>query len=624
MVQIHRKKIMLVLLIGYASFIVSVVQAETSVVNLQASYDYLLAQQDKGGGALYMGTAGKLNGYKLPLSYYDTADYWGKYVCTISNNHCTVTDTYHSNDYTLTPDKGPAGDLQTERTNVHNGSDIYDAATWQIAVVLGNVENHFSCSSCSTRQDNYTLANDENILLREGYDGNASHVASNVNRGITNGDVFVYNGHPISNPYNAYFFRMVARNWLSRDPFMGTSFASYITAKNLPKNNPEYRAGKISWTDWKPITGENAWAFLIGPLQAAYIHYVKGVGKTYVPFSDQSVQNALAVLPTFAAMQSPIGAVYYVPSGTLGNQGDKPVNPHQVSVENNFSLYGGLNILKATLQAELKNETDLTPVDQSKIKAALESIDTMIHGGQVANNTPTKGLLAFFKNNAWRDGEFIQGGLANDLNQSLDWVPTLEPKAVDVNTWGVAALGPKQIEDWFGFGAAYKVWQQVKNWAGYGDGQTLWGVGYSDKDGNGLDSHRKYQQGILSAEWTAGAINMVRVMIAYYQTVPSSSSNYQMAKKYIKSLISDENSMLTNIQNLRIDKYKLVNFPGKPANYDSLLSSENYLPYLYASKRYMIPFGWYANPLPSTCSTAWMIMVADRFNPFVYGGGVQF
>ena len=51
------------------------------------------------------------------------------------------------------------------------------------------------------------------------------------------------------------------------------------------------------------------------------------------------------------------------------------------------------------------------------------------------------------------------------------------------------------------------------------------------------------------------------------------------------------------------------------------MKGESHNPYLYASKRYFIPFGWNANPLPSTCSTSWVIMLQKHFNPFVLGGG---
>jgi len=41
---------------------------------------------------------------------------------------------------------------------------------------------------------------------------------------------------------------------------------------------------------------------------------------------------------------------------------------------------------------------------------------------------------------------------------------------------------------------------------------------------------------------------------------------------------------------------------------------------LYANKRTYIPFGWWANPLPATSSTAWGLMVDAEFNPFYLGG----
>jgi len=42
--------------------------------------------------------------------------------------------------------------------------------------------------------------------------------------------------------------------------------------------------------------------------------------------------------------------------------------------------------------------------------------------------------------------------------------------------------------------------------------------------------------------------------------------------------------------------------------------------YVYANKRFFIPWGWYANPVSATCSTAWAVMKAANFNPFVLGG----
>ncbi len=614
--QASRSTILPYALIPLALSVLPAACAHAQIGDLEATYRFLVSDRETQGGALYTATAGALKGSALPLSFYDTPQYWGEQVCAAAKGACIVKDIYNSADYTLTPPRGPAGDLQTERVNVHNGANIYDAATWQIAVVLGQVVNKFGNP---VKQDAYALATNQNKLLKEGYSGNARSTVPPTNRAMTKGNVFLYNGQVVSNADRAYSFRMLARNWLATDPLAGSRYASWITVNTLPIGNSEYQVGKVSWTDWKAITGENAWAFLVGPLQAAYIHYVQEQQLKFVPFADLAIRNALAVLPTFAAMQSPIGGVYHVPSGTLDNQGIKLINPHEIAVENNFSLYAGLRILEATLRAEIANDTSLAPADKATISTALKTINVMINGGQVGNNTATEGLLAFFKTKAWRNNEFVQGGLANDPNERSTWVPTLAPKAVDANTWGVAALGARQIDVWFGFGAAYKLWQQVQGWGAYGDKTELWGVGYSDQDGNGRDREGIYRQGVMSAEWTAGAIDMVRNMIHYYESIPGASASHAAAQSYLKNLKDDESAMLEAIQTLRFDSYQKTSFPGKPNDYPNLISQTSQ-PYLYASRRYFIPFGWYANPLPSTCSTAWIIMIADHYDPFGYGG----
>src|SRR4029079_13693464 len=140
-------------------------------------------------------------------------------------------------------------------------------ATWQIAIALA-AKNKVPGAS-------FDLANNDNDLLTYGFDGNTTDHRYNANRGNT--DYFTYYQTPGNTikPQNAYFFRMVTRNWLSTDPFMTRPdyLALYVQIDPqtpLPNN---YHIGNISWADWKPITGENAWAFLIGPLQAAYLQY---------------------------------------------------------------------------------------------------------------------------------------------------------------------------------------------------------------------------------------------------------------------------------------------------------------------------------------------------------------
>ena len=88
----------------------------------------------------------------------------------------------------------------------------------------------------------------------------------------------------------------------------------------------------------------------------------------------------------------------------------------------------------------------------------------------------------------------------------------------------------------------------------------------------------------------------------------------------ITALLEDEQTMLVAMAKLRSDNYASENFNGKPDRYNQLFTLST-KPCLYASRRYLIPFGWYANPIPSTCATAWMIMVANHYNPFLPGGG---
>ncbi len=585
---------------------------------LEASYRFLVSDRREQGGALFTATAGTLNGLQLPLSYRDSADYWGDYVCRLPGHDCAVLDVYDDAAYTLRPPRGAAGELQMERVNVHNGANIYDAATWQIAVMLGSAVLRLPGPA---PQAAWALASGQNALLAAGHDAEAPHFAPGSNRAVTRGELFRYNGRAITDSRHAFAYRMPGRRWLADDPFIDTRHAAWIRTTALPAGNSDYRPGKVSWSDWKAFTGENAWAFLIGPLQAAHIHFVRHLQQPCVPFGEPAVQAALQLLPAFAAMQAPIGGVHYAPSGTLRNRLDEPVDPREIVVENNVSLYAGLRILEATLRAQLQHDKALAAADRASIDRALALISVMIHGGRHPDGAPTAGMLAFLRDHAWRDGEFVQGGLALGPQEGNAWVPTTSPRAVDANTWGVLALGPGTVDGWFGFGAALRNWQQLKRWGGYGEGTTLWGVGYSELDGNGIDANGMYRAGILSSEWTAGAITLVRSLAAHYGRIAPQAPQYAEARGWLEELRRDEQSMLAGLGRLRLDAYRATPFAGKPPDYERLLPRQgDTQPYVYASRRYAIPFGWYANPLPSTCATAWVIMLAAGFDPFGYGG----
>src|SRR5579863_2153304 len=106
---------------------------------LAASYGYLVSYREAHGGALYLPREGPFKGLPLPYSFTDSERYWGEFVCKQPSTSCEVTDYYDPGDYAIKARAAQGALLQTERVNVHNGTNIYDAATWQIAVVLGSV-----------------------------------------------------------------------------------------------------------------------------------------------------------------------------------------------------------------------------------------------------------------------------------------------------------------------------------------------------------------------------------------------------------------------------------------------------------------------------------------------------
>jgi hypothetical protein len=525
----------------------------------------------------------------LCLSYYSTPDYWGDYVCNTwagqNNQDCAVvvqdfgggSDPYYRNGQ-----GSPGAQLQIERTDATLGTDIYDAACWQIALGLAASQGLQGFQPTSL----FSLASNTTQRLQPDVKAIRANT-SNFQYGYL---------ETLSNANLAYALRLVGEGYWAQDPLWKTKYQGYIT---FSPPCIRYKRGSITWPDWKPITGENAWAFFLGALQLDNWQYQS---QGYIPFKSTSIQNALYVLCAFSLMQSSIGAFYYAPGGSEGNAGG-PVPVGEISVENCASSLAGLTILRQVLEITLKQDPSLSAVDQAILKAGINIICIMIWGGRAPCDTgQTAGLLSFLKNYAWNAsrGVFFQGGIYTYTNKS--WTPTEEPQAVDVNTWGLTVLGPRTLDQWFGAGTAFNIWQQVKPWGGFSQNGQLWGVGYSDQDNNS----------VMSAEWTAGAINAVRCLMVYYQADTNRFSSLQ----------ADHDSMMTHLLNLRTDRYVGAGFPNglDSKSFTYVKPPSGQLAFLYASQRYNIPFGWYANPIPSTTSTSWTIFLHYDYNPFQLGG----
>jgi len=541
------------------------------------------------------------SGQQVPLSYYmgtqkEVDAYFGDYICA-ADNSCSVVDSLYDNPFAilgrgLPPQQGTSlealqAQAQIERTDMKYGADIYDAATWQIALALAAKNGYLDHSKAQTLINNQMQA-----------------ILDAANRATSSSFKYGYT-KSIVDPAKAFTFRMIASNFINKDPFAHGKYKDSLSwdydPDEMAKNDPQHHDADYfkyisTWSDWKPITGENAWAQLIGPLQAQYL-----LNGEKIAADSPILINAMNSLYAFSAMQAGIGAFYYAPEGSQGNQGSIPKG--EISVENNFSALGGLQIMKKVLQ-----NTEQT----SQVTDALAQIEIMLNGGTTVNGYKTVGLLSFIYNGAYnsKTGLFYTHGTASTPSSMSDWQPDTSDNAgamaIDINTWGTSALGIETLDKWFGEGSGMKLWQQIRTRGGYYNNGDLWGVGYTLDNNAGNDPEQ-----IMSTEWTAGAINALQSMIAYYNQKGADTTQ----------LDADLASMQQGIKHLRNDQYLQAGFVNAtPASNYVTIPAEVGQGYLYASKRFAIPFGWNANTLPSTTSNAWVLMNHFNYNPFQYGG----
>lgn len=444
-------------------------------INCEGEVNYRFDEEGK-LKFLLKNTSTKTN---LPKSFFIPEHYW-------EENHVDLLNEENRN----------------ERILATYGQNIYDGATWQIALaMMGEVD----------------LASEQTMRLLDSHSGNINLRAS--------GKEFKYGDNKVQfKEQNAFFFRMISDEWGQVDPLTGEI---------------------VGWMDWKPILGENAWAAFIGPLQVAYAKY-----KGHVPLNCPEVELSLNMLPAIEAMQSPIGGIYHSTWGVWGK------NPHDISTENNASLYAGLVMLRQILE------------DNQDPNLVIPIIDSLL-----------KGIESFIQNYAYDpiNELILQGGIYDPDSKSFQ---ASQDFAVDVQTWGIAVIGVDKIDAWFGEQAAYRIWQKTKKLGGFYEGKTLLGVGYTDDP-----------SAVFSVEWTLGAILLVNQLSDHYHFI---------------DLKDEAVSMREGVERL---KEKVI------------IDAVETIAYDYADRRYYIPFGWWANKIPSLTSTAWVLMIDRNFNPFILGGG---
>ena len=509
----------------------------------------------------------------MPKSYDDT---WKNYWSFLKDNNTTYQKYIQNN----------ATDAKTERVMTHNGLDIYDGSVWSIALALaiqteGVKPEQKYWYDQSIKQYKRVLSTGRSFVRNT--DGTAS--GWSTYRAGFGADQWTgipdetkplcYNPNDcaknnVTSTDNAYFIKFIAPLTSHLvDPLDGTS------------NN--------NWVEYGAVTGEQAWAALIGPIQTAYLLNGGSVGNKYWA-NDDWIDIAINTLPSLQMMQdSTSGGVYrdVVPNGVKPT--DDPAKYFDISTENDQSLYAGLSMLKTALNARKNLPTGNA---SNTYTQAIANIDDM-----------QEKLRKFFVNSIVThsfDGEDYTF-VSSSLNTHTDnWDATTF--AVDTQTWGISVFlsDPKlrdaivNSRDKYIF---YKLWQSAINLSGYHDADgKLLGVGYTYQ--NPGDDY--YQ---MSGEWTLGAINAAIDLIQYY-----SSLDDDKAKAIVDTVSAQAKDLMAGI-----NSHIATTYEDEHGN--------ELLGYLYANSRANIPFGWYSNAMPATASTAWALMLEKGYSPFILGGG---
>jgi len=283
-----------------------------------------------------------------------------------------------------------------------------------------------------------------------------------------------------------------------------------------------------------------------------------------------------------------LGSLYHCPKGTKMFPPD-PSEETNVSNENNFSGYAALKILQQILLNKTVGSTDSVLVNA---KTDLASLVTGLEGW----------FSKYLFSESYQGYRVVYQGGHVSFSGAFSPVPIEEIGgfAVDCQTWGMMVLGQANVDKWYGQGTAYQVWQATKKFAGYYNPEgKLGGVGYTIVNGDkaGL---------IWSAEWTWGAIGAAEKLAVEYQKAGRAD--------WAAELSADAASMVELVTKPMIRCENLAWCGGGLVQEDGS--------YLYANDRFFIPWGWYANPLGATCSTAWAVMHDYNYNPFILGGGM--
>lgn len=491
-----------------------------------------------------------------------------------------------------------SNDAAIERVMMGGGSNSYDMASWAMALAAAARNRHFTPAEA----DDFTqaLAAYHHFLLTAHYPGGFASYRAVGDRPWQYGESGAdptSGADPQGRPYdarNAYYWAFPAPRWQNPDPHW----------------DPLAPAGALMpWPGWDAVTGEQAWAAFLAPMQVAC---AQGRGRPgwaarRAPVDALAlVDNAVRSLRAVALMQnSATGGVYRNVRGP-----DQPDDPKwfEVSLENNWSLYAGLGFLRTALLDLRAAPPDLRRSLAFDLDRALADLERI-----------RSGMAGFFRNRAlvWHApgepfgdqacvpyGFFLQGtgGRAGAARGHTDAFAT------DVQTWGVAAILAdrnleRELAKVYGRDFLFEMLRAAVELGGYRrpgpDGRpVLAGIGFTSQAAGD-------PRAVLSGEWTWGAVNAAMVLADFYRE-PA-----QADPARVDRLLGWARAMVAGVDALASHDYNPDHRPG----------GREWVAYLYANARRWIPWGWHANACPSMAATTWAVRVSAGFDSFELGGG---
>ena len=492
-----------------------------------------------------------------------------------------------------------SNDAPIERVLMAWGSSGYDAATWAIAMAAAQRCAVFSAEDKAdfTRALNAYLR----VLVTASYPGGLRsyrawdadgsrrwHYGESGQDAAFGSDA---QGRALD-ARNAFHWQFAPARWQNPDPHW----------------DPLAPAGAVlNWPGWAVITGEEAWAAFLGPMQVARcLNPGTGWSAASAPVPALSlVENACRELHGVELMQNSVTGGIYRQVGAPDQPAD---SSFPTSVENNWSVYTGLGFLEralADLQASPPQPGQTPDLDPAEAIVTVRRIRTRM-GGFFRN----RALVWHAKGEPFGDpaavdyGFFLQGttGMAGAA------VGVTSAFATDVQTWGIAAiLGDRalerDLEGVYGRHFLHDMFKAAIGLGGYygtapGGARILEGIGFNAQKAGAPEAQ-------LSGEWTWGAINAAMLLAEFYQE----SGRQDPAR--VTELMGQARSMIAGVNRLASHDY----------NPRRLKDGRDWVGYLYANRRAWIPWGWFSNACPSQAATTWALMVNSGFNPFELGGG---